>query len=183
MTDLEISWIPCDLEGRLGITPHLRGNEWLEDEIRALAAEGVHLLVSLLTPAETRELSLGDEPGQCRRAGVEFVSFPIEEFSVPESLKQTRDLAARILEELRQGRTVIVQCRQGIGRSSLIAALVLVETGQSVDEAFAVIRRARRAPVPDTAEQREWVAVLRRSPRGRRARPAVDRARREISEP
>lgn len=160
MTDLEISWIPCELEGRLGVMPHLRGNEWLEDETRALAAEGAATLVSLLTATETRELSLGDEPEQCLRAGVEFVSFPIEDFSVPESHAETRELVSRIFADLRQGRTVIVQCRQGIGRSSLVAALVLVETGKSVDEAFAVIRRARRAPVPDTAEQREWVRTF-----------------------
>jgi hypothetical protein len=48
----------------------------------------------------------------------------------------------------------------GIGRASLIAASVLVALGASVDKAFAAIASARRFPVPDTWEQREWVEAF-----------------------
>jgi protein-tyrosine phosphatase len=43
----------------------------------------------------------------------------------------------------------------GIGRSALIAACLLKSQGIGVDEAFAMIARARGFSVPDTEEQRE----------------------------
>jgi protein-tyrosine phosphatase len=62
-----------------------------------------------------------------------------------------------ILDELWAGKTVAVHCRMGIGRSALIAACLLKSQGIGVDEAFAMISRARGFSVPDTEEQREWV--------------------------
>jgi protein-tyrosine phosphatase len=53
----------------------------------------------------------------------------------------------------------------GIGRSALVAACLPKSQGIGVDEAFAMISRARGFSVPDTEEQREWAsgfAELRR---------------------
>jgi protein-tyrosine phosphatase len=58
---------------------------------------------------------------------------------------------------LRGGQSVVIHCRQGVGRSALIAACVLVLNGVSVDKAFELIENARGCSVPDTEEQREWV--------------------------
>jgi protein-tyrosine phosphatase len=55
-----------------------------------------------------------------------------------------------------------VHCRQGIGRSSLVAACVLVISGESPQSAFEHIERARGRSVPDTAEQKEWVTSFAR---------------------
>ena len=63
----------------------------------------------------------------------------------------------------------------GIGRSALVAACLLKSQGIGVDEAFAMISRARGFSVPDTEEQREWVkgwAALPES-RGKGAAGAV----------
>src|SRR5262249_30239083 len=43
------------------------------------------------------------------------------------------------------------------GRSSLVAACVLASCGERPEAALERIARARGRPVPDTAEQREWV--------------------------
>jgi protein-tyrosine phosphatase len=58
---------------------------------------------------------------------------------------------------LKEGRGVVVHCRQGVGRSALIAACVLVLSGVSVNKAFELIENARGCSVPDTEEQRKWV--------------------------
>jgi hypothetical protein len=50
-------------------------------------------------------------------------------------------------------------------RSALIAAFLLKSQGIGVDEAFAIIARARGFSVPDTEEQREWVKGFARLPR------------------
>jgi protein-tyrosine phosphatase len=58
---------------------------------------------------------------------------------------------------LAQGKSVGVHCRAGIGRSSLIAASLLIQAGLSAEAAFLSIQKSRGCPVPDTAEQRQWV--------------------------
>ena len=60
-------------------------------------------------------------------------------------------------EMLRQGRNVAIHCRQGIGRSGMIAAALLVKKGTAVDSALKLISQIRGLPVPETPEQRDWV--------------------------
>jgi protein-tyrosine phosphatase len=57
---------------------------------------------------------------------------------------------------MEQGETVAVHCRQGVGRSALLAACILAALGDRPDLAFERIAKARGCPVPDTPEQREW---------------------------
>jgi protein-tyrosine phosphatase len=60
-----------------------------------------------------------------------------------------------------RGNAVAVHCRAGIGRSSLIAACVLVLLGFAPGMAFDLIGKARGVKVPDTEEQRDWVDMFR----------------------
>jgi protein-tyrosine phosphatase len=62
---------------------------------------------------------------------------------------------------LAEGKAVGVHCRAGIGRSSLIAAALLIQNGVSPETAFLTIQEARGCPVPDTVEQRNWVERYR----------------------
>ena len=142
---------------RLSITPRPRGEDWLEDDIRCLQRAGVDVLVSALTPAEAEELGLLEEDRFCQRNGLEFVSFPIEDRSVPPSFNEFDVLLNSVIAYLRDGKAVAVHCRAAIGRSSMIVASTLIRTGLSVDSAFSAIQEARGCSVPDTQEQRQWV--------------------------
>ena len=137
--------------------PRPRGGDWLGDELQALAKAGVNVLVSLLTADEVAELELQDEERLCGDCGLRFISFPIPDRGVPFSIAEAGRTIDLILEELQAGKAVAVHCRMGIGRSALIAACLLKSQGIGVDEAFAMISRARGFSVPDTEEQREWV--------------------------
>ena len=114
-------------------------------------------MVSLLTKNEESELGLSDEREIVQRSGLTFINFPIPDYSVPPSKQATRQLVAELEEHLSHGSRVGIHCRQGIGRSSLIAACVLVTAGESAGSVFEQIGMARRAKVPDTAEQKDWV--------------------------
>jgi protein-tyrosine phosphatase len=153
----ELYWIQAVGSGRLATMPRPRAGDWLRDEIASLRAEGVDLLVSLLTPYEVEGLELQAEAELCAAFGIELVSYPIEDMRVPPSLAETHTLVARLLAALRAGRGVAVHCRAGIGRSSTIAACVLVAAWLAPDEAFARITAARGVELPDTDEQRAWV--------------------------
>lgn len=140
--------------------PRPRGGDWLEDEIRSLKSSGVEAVVSLLERAEIEELDIVEEQALCESNGISFLSFPIPDRNVPPSGRGALDFAGSILHLLQSGKSVVVHCRQGVGRSALIAACVMALGGVPVDEAFDKIEDARGCPVPDTPEQRRWVAHL-----------------------
>ena len=142
---------------RLAITPRPRGYDWLVDDIRLLKRAGVDVLVSALTPYETEDMGLLEESRCCQNYGLEFLSFPIEDRSVPASFSEFDGLLNSLTDRLRKGKAVGVHCRAGVGRSSMIVASALIRDGLSVDSAFHVIQDARGCSVPDTAEQRQWV--------------------------
>jgi protein-tyrosine phosphatase len=156
----EIYWI-CEVgDGRLAIMPRPRGGDWLQDEIRSLREVGVDVVVSLLERQEITELDIAAEEALCQASEISFMSFPITDRSVPASKEAALAFADSIFNWLRGGKNVAIHCRAGIGRSSLIAACVLMKSGVGVDEALQRIERARGCSVPDTPEQREWVAEL-----------------------
>ena len=146
----------------IGITTRPRGGDWLEDDVAAWKTAGVDVVVSCLKPAEVTELQLDDEAAACERHGLRFMSFPIQDRSVPKSSRAFAGLAAKLRKDLVAGKTIAVHCRQGIGRSALVVAGILVLGGERPRDAFQKIAEARGCDVPDTAEQRAWVQNLSR---------------------
>lgn len=153
----DIYWIPGPWAGRLAILARPRGGDWLVDEIEGWRDAGVQVIVSLLSEEETTELGLADEVHLIDIAGLSFFSFPINDYDVPSSEEALRELAERLECLLNQGQNVGIHCRAGIGRSSLVAACLLVKHGENTDASFQRISTARGIPVPDTVAQRRWV--------------------------
>ncbi|MFJ1758585.1 tyrosine protein phosphatase [Kitasatospora sp. NPDC088134] len=145
--------------GRLSTMARPRGGDWLAGELAGLAAAGVTDLVSALTPAENAELGLTSEAELARAAGLRFVALPIPDRTTPEPA-EVLPAVRELTERLRAGGHVVTHCRAGIGRSSLLAAAVLVLTGTDADTAWGLIARARGLAVPDTPEQRAWTDLL-----------------------
>lgn len=156
----EIYWIPGPWLGRLGISARPRGGDWLADEVQAWRAAGLDVVTSLLTPDEVDELGFQDEEALARQQGLAFYVFPIPDRGVPRSPGELAELVARLERELASGKNLAVHCRQGIGRSSLVAAALLVAAGEEPFEAFRQIENVRGTPVPDTREQRAWLGQM-----------------------
>ena len=51
-------------------------------------------------------------------------------------------------------------CFAGIGRSTLVAAALLVRAGLALPEALALISESRGITVPDTSAQHRWLESL-----------------------
>ncbi|MEV6611626.1 hypothetical protein [Kutzneria sp. NPDC051319] len=128
-------------------------------DLPTLRAAGVDILVCALTDEDLAHAGLTDEPKAAVDAGLEFVHLPIPDWTVPdrdEILPTLRDLAAR----LDAGAGIVTHCWAGIGRSSLLAASIMVLRGLDPDDAWTRITQARGHQVPDTEQQREWVRTL-----------------------
>ncbi len=155
-----IYWIEGNWPGRLAIVPRPRGNDWLEDEITAWQQAGLGIIVSLLESDEADALGLSQEASLCEAARIEFISFPIVDRSVPIVRQAALELAAKLVRQLRQGKNIGIHCRQSVGRASLLAASVMMALGVSPENSLRKISEARGCPVPETAQQYEWLMAF-----------------------
>jgi len=159
----EIYWIndPAIGEKKIGTMARPRGDDWLEDEIKGLKLQQVDCLISLLEWSEIDELALQEEEAFCKKWEIEFINFPIEDVTVPNQETPFIQLTQRILDRINQNKKVVIHCRAGIGRSSILAAAVLIKAGFKVATVFEVIATYRKSRVPDTEEQKAWIFSLK----------------------
>jgi predicted protein tyrosine phosphatase len=150
---------------RLATMARPRGNAWLSDEMHGLREAGTDVLVSMLTADEATELDLQGEAEAAVTAGLKFLACPTPDRGVPDG-NLFRELLRELEHALVTGQNIVVHCRMGIGRSSLVAAGLLVTEGQTVSRAFEVVSAARGMPVPDTDAQRTWFQAIMRDADG-----------------
>lgn len=140
--------------------PRPRGNDWLYDEIKWLKIRGVDCLISLLEFSEVNELELGKEAEFCEQHNIQFINFPIKDVNVPNEKKEFVQLVARLNEYLNDSKKIVIHCRMGIGRSSVLASGILIKRGIEVKNVFEIISKYRQLEVPDTEEQKKWIYNL-----------------------
>ncbi len=156
----QLYWIPGPWRGRLAVLTRPRGGDWIDDEIDGWQRAGLDLVVSLLEKEEAAELELSREGDAAHAKGIQFLMFPIPDRGVPASLPPARSLFRTIADALEQGKNVGVHCRQGIGRSGMVAAGVLVLSGIGVEEAIRTVSVSRGQTIPETPVQLEWLRQL-----------------------
>lgn len=115
------------------------------------------LLVSLLETHEFDLLEIPDLFEQAQARGMRVRHFPIPDFNVPRSIDGLAELVQEILDAAKNGETVVIHCKAGLGRSGLVAASCLVAMGLSAEEAFRLVRRSRPGTI-ETAAQEAFVA-------------------------
>lgn len=153
----EIYWIDVPGPGRLAIMPRPRGGDWLDDEVRSLREEGVDVVVSHLEPHEVENFDLQGEAAACRKAGIEFFSHPIPDHHPPDDEGRAAELVRTLEGRMSAGRGIAVHCFAGIGRSATVAAAVLLQRGLPLDTVLERMAEARGFPVPETADQHDWL--------------------------
>lgn len=149
--------IPLSKDGSLAIIPRPRGGEWLLEDLHSLNRHGKLVIVSALTSMEERELELEQEEKICKELGAEHLSFPINDRHVPDSRVAFGRFVRLLHCYIENGSHVKIHCRMGIGRSSLLAAGVVIAAGYPSLRAWELVEEGRLRPVPDTEEQRQWL--------------------------
>jgi len=116
-------------------------------------------LVSLVEESELSDLGIADLENECRVQGIELIRFPLKDFSVPPSPKQFAVLIREIVKRLKDGKTVAVHCKGGLGRAGLTAACAVIALSDckvSGAGAIEAVRAARKGAV-ETLEQETFV--------------------------
>jgi protein-tyrosine phosphatase len=152
--------IPASWRGTLAVVTRPRGGDWLEDEVSGWRRAGLDIVISLLEKDEAAQLELDHEADVAKSKGIEFVSFPIPDRGVPASTREALVLLTKTVAALEEGKSVAVHCRQGIGRSGMLAAGLLVTSGVAPDNAIGVVSAARGLTIPETPAQLDWIKHL-----------------------
>lgn len=156
----KIYWIhQFENSARIGIVARPRGDDWLENEISNLSENKVAILVSLLESDEIHELNLELEQAYCLAKKINYINFPIPDRDIPGQSDKTDNLIELIVTRLNEGLSVAIHCRMGIGRSSIIAAAVLLKYKFKVPEIIEIITKKRGVKVPDTDKQLAWLKL------------------------
>jgi protein-tyrosine phosphatase len=164
MPEPRLYWIHQFADGNLATMAAPRLDDQFESTILNWKDEGVDVVVSMLENSEIPNL-LDVERALCEEFGMEFFSVPVRDKTVPDSVELFADVARELAERIAGGQAVAIHCRAGIGRSTTMAACVLILLGVAGEDALDMIAVARGLEVPETEAQRQWILDFPRAVR------------------
>jgi hypothetical protein len=122
---------------------------FLESDIRELTGQGVSCLVSLLRVHPML-------PQVCDEHGLCWLSYPIEDFGLPDDQRSFDSLITDLVGRIEAGGSVCVHCRMGVGRTGIVLACVVGRLfGIPGQQAIRTVRKVRTAI--ETGEQVAFV--------------------------
>ena len=141
--------------------PYPNGDDELVAQLLGLKELGVDILVSLLEPSESEALGLSMTASLAADLALEFVAYPLPDHDFPPDPQEFANLAFSLSDRLKLGSSVAVHCVGGIGRSTLLAAAIMVDLGDDPETLFDRMSSVRAYPVPDTIAQIDWFFEMR----------------------
>ena len=156
---MRIYWINELNNFNVGMMSRPRGNDWLEDEIAELTRYNVTTIVSLLEYEEIYDLELEKEAFYCKINNIEYINFPIKDRGLPDKISFL-ELVHNLDKKLKNKEKIVIHCRMGIGRTSMLVAALLLKRCFEKDTIFDFLSEKRTLRVPDTQEQIDWIYNL-----------------------
>ncbi|EKF61482.1 phosphatase [Agrobacterium albertimagni AOL15] len=132
--------------------PGRAGN--LVEEVAALKATGVDLVLSLIQDTEYPDLAAFAAAMDLHR--LEWVRMPLVPGGVPGNVDEWPDIRARLIVRIAKGGVVAIHCWGGLGRTGVVAADLLMAFGFTADEAISHVREVRPGTI-ESQEQELWI--------------------------
>ncbi len=131
-------------------------NRDLDADLNSVVLWGAGTLLTLIEDHEFRLLEVEALGHTVRQLGMDWVHLPIRDVDVPDYRFETGwRIAGPLLHgRLEAGERIAIHCRGGIGRTGLVAALILVERGLSGEDAIRRVRAARPGAIETRAQER-----------------------------
>ena len=146
-------------------------------DLDQIAAWNAAIVVTLMEPQELAAVAIPHLGAEVRRRHMEWHHWPIIDVSTPDPAFDAAwpERSAKLRTVLANGGRVLIHCRGGLGRSGMLAARLLVESGTTAPAAIAAVRAARPGAVETRAQER-WVAAGRPLPLPKPSTTPEDRA-------
>lgn len=144
--------------GRLGIARLPGRTGHLAEDVEAIARWGAMLVVSMTEKGEMETYGAASLSEELARHGIEHHGFAVPDYGVPaDNDARWKPLSEALQHNLQTGGAVLLHCLGGKGRSGMVAARLLSETGTEPAEALAQVRAVRPGAVETEAQER-WAA-------------------------
>ena len=169
---LQIDWITNNLfAGRIGITlcpgkyqPVSWSGGWdrdLDADISAIEDSGATLVVSLVEETEMKDLGVQGIGKAILARELEWIHIPFEDTTAPDYkwMKVFDLVAPTILASIKNGDSIVIHCKGGLGRAGTVAALLLCSMGMEVFAALELIRDVRSKDCINYIQQEFLVSV------------------------
>lgn len=168
---LRIDVVTVPTGGQIGITfcpgkhqHHAMTGSWERDlmtDLQAIQTWGATAVVTLIEDHEFTALGIDDLGQSVNALGIAWYHLPIPDMQAPSEAWESRWLSSgpRIRRILNGGGRVVVHCKGGLGRAGTVAARLLIEFGQSPDEAIGCVRTARPGAI-ETDQQERYLRQL-----------------------
>ena len=147
-------WITEINAATIGISPCPAPSPNTENDI---TGQDLTMLVSLLSPNEEEQLGLEQEEVTCTAVGIAFNKLPIPDNSIPGVDNFTKFIDLLYSKTNEPGK-ILIHCRHGIGRSSLIAIGLMIKHGMPLKESIVMVRKIRGQNVPQHISQRKLLS-------------------------
>jgi len=143
--------------------PHAMSGPWARDldaDLEAIRGWGASALVTLIEDHEFELLKVPDLGQRARALELEWHHLPIRDVSIPDWRFDAgwQTAGPRLASMLQDGRRVVVHCRGGLGRSGMVAALLLIEQGVTPGDAIRRVRAARPGAIETREQERHVLA-------------------------
>lgn len=117
----------------------------VDNDLQNICNWGATVIVTLLEAREISILGITDLPEKALAKNLLWLHLPISSTGLPDTdfEEKWRWAGARLLHFLQEGQRILIHCKEGIGRSGIVAARLLIESGIDPDTALKVVRKAR----------------------------------------
>lgn len=142
--------LPSAVEGSLYLYSMPGRSEHFDQVIDEFEREGISQVISL-APMHEIESNSPDYARAIRSSSVPALVtiVPVEDFDVPSDREGFDRVARSAAQALRSGKSILVHCGAGIGRTGMFAALVLHHLGTDLQEALDRLDEAGSRPERD----------------------------------
>ena len=117
----------------------------LTSSIKTLKEAGADLLISMLPTDEIIKLNVTELGRETEQQGMTWYQLPVEDDHAPEQdfFSAFNPVKEAILGHLKEKKTIVIHCRGGTGRTGMMAAILLLESGYSWDKTKSLIQSIR----------------------------------------
>ena len=127
----------------------------IKDDVERLAAAGADFVLSLIEADDRTRLGVTALDDMIAAVGLENASFPIRDHGVPpkEHTTELEQLLDGVEARIRNGKTIVIHCQAGLGRTGMIAGILLRRFGIDGETAIKTIRQIRLGSIETSAQE------------------------------
>jgi len=149
---------PMLQDARIGMCmcPGREWHEWSRDfdaDLKCIVDNKVNVVASIITRTELTKMNHPDFYEKIKKHGLESIEYSIHDKWLPNSIDNFMKVVVKIVEYLRNKKTVLVHCNGGRGRTGLIVAACIILIGYNSDKAIQFVRTARTGMLRNPAQE------------------------------